>query len=134
MKLSSLFSLVAVVFGVLVLGSCSTLAVTFPEDFYMTWSDDYQPEMKTLGVVQVKRTNIAFLSFMDRNKIQQGMYEELIAKARGAQADGVLGVKTVYELSPFSVLSMFILSPTWDIYMEAIAIKKQPAYPTRTVP
>lgn len=134
MKFNRLFSGLLLVGALIFLGSCSTLAVTFPDNFYMTWSDDYQPEMQTLGVVQVKRTNIAFLSFMDRNRIQQGMYEELINKARAAGADGVLGVRTIYELSPWTALTIFVVSPTWDIFMEAIAIKKNPAYPTRVVP
>lgn len=134
MKIQKILSGILLAGAFILVGSCSTLAVTFPPDFYMTWSDDYQPEMETLGVVQVKRTNIAFLSFMDRNRIQQGMYEELISKARGAGADGVLGVRTIYELSPWTAVTIFIASPTWDIFMEAIAIKKNPAYPTRVVP
>jgi len=68
---------------VLALGGCSTLAVRVPGGMFVSTSH-YVPGVETLGVVQARKTVIAPLGIMNINKIRQGLYEELIGKARDA--------------------------------------------------
>jgi len=110
--------------AVLLLAGCSSLAVKAPSGMFLS-TGSYVPGVKTLGIVQARKTVIAPLFFfVDLNKIHQQLYHELIAKATAAGADGLTNITFTWSVSPYTYLSVFLASGVFDYYIEGVAIKK----------
>ena len=107
---------------VLATTSCSTLAVPAPPGMFVS-TGDYVPDVRTLGIVQQKKTVLAILFFVDLNKVYQELYERIIAEAQANGATGVTNIRFYWKPSPLSYLTSVILSPVLDFYVEGVAIK-----------
>jgi hypothetical protein len=81
--------------------------------------------IKTLGVIQEKTSVFALFFLVDNNKVNQVLYQKLIAKAQAVGADGVTDIKFTWAPSPLMGLTVFIASGWFDYYVEGIAIKRQ---------
>jgi len=104
------------------LGGCSTLAVRVPPGMFVS-SSPYVAGVRTLGVVQAKRTVIApLVLFVNINKVRQGLYEELIGKAREAGATGVTDISFSWMPSPWTFLSAVLATAVIDFYIEGFAV------------
>jgi len=117
-------ALAAVAAFLVVLAGCSTLDVRVPDNLFVS-TGDYTPGIKTLGVIQEKTSVFALFFLVDNNKVNQTLYQKLIAKAQSVGADGVIDVKFTWAPSPLMGLTVFIASGWFDYYVEGIAIKKQ---------
>ncbi len=107
-----------------VLAGCATLDVRVPDNLYVS-TGDYTPGIRTLGVIQEKTSVFALFFLVDNNKVNQTLYQKLIAKAQAVGADGVIDVKFTWAPSPLMGLTVFIASGWFDYYAEGIAIKRQ---------
>ena len=106
------------------LAGCSTLDVTIPGNLFLS-NGDYVPGIRTMGIIQEKTSVFAPLFIVDTNKVNQTLYQKLIAKAQGVGADGVTNVHFSWAPSPLMGLTVFIASGWFDYYIEGVAIKKQ---------
>jgi hypothetical protein len=105
-----------------VLGGCSTLAVRVPPGMFVSTSH-FVPGVRTLGVVQAKKTVIApLILFVNINKVRQGLYEELIGKAREAGATGVTDISFSWMPSPWTFLSAVLATAVIDFTIEGFAV------------
>jgi len=66
------------------------------------------------------------LFLIDVNKVHQDLYEKLIVQAEKAGADGVTNITFTWKPSPFTYLSLFVVSGVIDFYIEGVAIKETP--------
>ena len=110
--------------ALLTLAGCSTLDVKTPDGMFLS-TGDYVSGIKTLGVIQEKTTVFAPLFIFDLNSINQGLYERLIDRVKGAGADGITNVRFYWKPSPLTYFTLFIVSGVFDFYAEGIAIKKE---------
>ena len=108
--------------ALLALSGCSTLAVTAPPGMFVS-TGDYVPGVRTMGIVQQSTTVIAVLFFVDVNKVYQDLYERIIAEAQASGATGVTNIRFYWKPSPLSYLTMAVLSPVLDFYVEGVAIQ-----------
>ena len=116
--------LIGCILLILVLFSgCETLAVQAPRNMFVS-TGDYVPDIRTLGILQEKISIFAPLLIVNVNKVHQQLYEALIDKAQKIGADGVTNISFSWKPSPISYLSIFILTPVLDFYIEAVAIQK----------
>ena len=119
----------ALVFMVLIVlfvfSSCSSLAVRAPRGMYLS-TGDYVQGIRTMGIIQEKKTVFAPLFLIDVNKVHQDLYEKLIVQAEKAGADGVTNITFTWKPSPFTYLSLFVVSGVIDFYIEGVAIKETP--------
>jgi hypothetical protein len=106
------------------LAGCSTLDVSIPGNMFLS-NGDYVPGVRTMGIIQEKTSVFAPLFIVDTNKVNQTLYQKLIAKAQAAGADGVTNVHFNWAPSPLMGLTIFIASGWFDYYIEGVAIKKQ---------
>ena len=117
----------ALVFTILILlfvfSSCSSLAVRAPRGLYLS-TGDYVPGIRTMGIIQEKKTVFAPLFLIDINKVHQDLYEKLIVQAEKAGADGVTNITFSWKPSPFTYFSLFVVSGVIDFYIEGVAIKE----------
>lgn len=107
-----------------ILSACSSLAVKAPRGMFVS-TGDYVPEVRTLGIIQEKKTVFAPLFLFDMNKIHQDLYEKLIREAERAGADGVTNIAFSWKLSPFTYFSLFIASGVIEFYIEGVAIEEK---------
>ena len=107
----------------LVLAGCSTLSVQAPPNMFVS-TGDYVPGIRTMGIIQEKSTVWAPLFFVDVNKVHEQLYKALISKAQDAGANGVTDIKFSWKPSPLSYVTIWILTPVLDFYVEGVAIKK----------
>jgi len=115
-----------IAFSILILilfSSCSSLAVKAPRGMFVS-TGDYVPEVRTLGIIQEKKTVFAPLFLIDVNKVHQDLYQKLIDEAEKAGADGVTNIRFSWKPSPFTYFSLFIFSGVIDFYIEGVAIKE----------
>ena len=117
-------ALAAVATVLLLLAGCSTLDVRIPDNMFVS-TGDYVQGVKTLGVIQEKTSVFAPLFLVNNNKVNQTLYNKLIAKAQAAGADGITDVHFSWAPSPLMALTVFIASGWFDYYVEGIAIKRQ---------
>lgn len=103
------------------LGGCSTLAVRVPAGMFVS-SSHYVAGVRTLGVVQARKTVVAPLLIVNINKIRQGLYEELIGRAREAGATGVTDISFSWMPSPWTFLSGVLATVVIDFYIEGFAV------------
>ena len=119
----------ALVFMVLIVlfvfSSCSSLSVRAPRGMYLS-TGDYVQGIRTMGIIQEKKTVFAPLFLIDVNKVHQDLYEKLIVQAEKAGADGVTNITFTWKPSPFTYLSLFVVSGVIDFYIEGVAIKETP--------
>jgi hypothetical protein len=106
------------------LAGCSTLDVPIPGSMFLS-NGDYVPGVRTMGIIQEKTSVFAPLFIVDTNKVNQTLYQKLIAKAQAVGADGVTNVHFTWAPSPLMGLTVFIASGWFDYYIEGVAIKKQ---------
>jgi hypothetical protein len=123
-RIARILGVAGVAAFLLVIAGCSTLDVTVPNGMFLS-TGDYVPGIRTLGVIQESSTVFAPLFLIDLNKVNQGLYERLIARAQSLGANGVTDVKFSWKPSPFTYLTVVIASGVFDFYVEGIAIKKQ---------
>ena len=115
---------VALLLVLLAASGCSTLAVTAPRDMFVS-TGDYVPGIRTLGIVQEKKTVFAPLFIVDVNKVHQRLYEELIESARSSGATGVTNIRFSWKPSPLTYPALFIASGVLDFYVEGVAIVEE---------
>ena len=118
------FLLATAAAAVLLLAGCSTLAVKTPESLSFVSTGDYTPGVKTVGVVQAKKTVwMPFYSY-DYNKVKQELYEELLNKAKESGATGVTNINFFYNIYPITAWTVILV---WtDCYIEGFAVVKAP--------
>ena len=118
-----LFLISCILLTLVLFSGCGTLAVQAPRNMFVS-TGDYVPDVRTLGILQEKITIFAPLLIVDINKVHQRLYEALIDKAQILGADGVTNISFSWKPSPISYVSIFILMPVLDFYIEAVAIQK----------
>lgn len=125
MKLSLVTTVLASVLLILVLGSCSTLSVRFPNDMFIS-SGDYVAGVRTEGILQVHKTVwTPFFVLYDASKVREELYKALIKDAENLVGiDGLTNVTFYSKPSPWSVLMPFTAGlGIWvDHYAEGVAI------------
>ena len=113
------------VMALLVLGSCTTLSVTTPDNLFLS-SGDYVENIKTEGIIQAHVTAwTPFIILFDESKIREDLYKKLIEKVNALV--GVDGITNVTFYSKPSVLSILAIPSfgigIWvDYYAEGVVI------------
>ena len=120
-KRATTYILLTLLAAVLMLSGCSTLAVKVPRGMFVS-TGDYVKGVRTLGIIQEQKTIIAPLFLMDINKVHQELFKRLIDKADNIGADGVSNIAFSWKPSPFSYLSLPLLTLVLDFYIEGVAI------------
>ncbi|MBU0935862.1 MAG: hypothetical protein KKI09_05810 [Spirochaetes bacterium] len=125
MKLSLVKAVLASVLLILVLGSCTTLSVRFPNDMFIS-SGDYVEGVRTEGILQVHKTVwTPFFVLYDASKVREELYKALIKDAENlVGVDGLTNVTFYSKPSPWSVLMPLTVGiGIWvDHYAEGVAI------------
>ncbi|MFP4363115.1 MAG: hypothetical protein ACLFR1_04535 [Spirochaetia bacterium] len=116
------FRNIFIVTAVLLVISCSTLAVTAPAGMFLS-TGDYVEDVTTLGVLQAHSLVIAPLFLWDMSAVQRGLYERLIDKAQNINADGITNISFSMKPSPWTILSSFVATVCFDYYIEGVAIR-----------
>ena len=106
---------------VMAISGCETLSVRAPAGMFVS-TGDFVEGVETLGILQEKETIIAPLFIVNVNKVHEKLYEQLITKAKRLGADGVTNIRFYWKPSILSALSIVILSPFVDFYIEGVAI------------
>ncbi len=120
-KTLKIFLLFLIAVLVILLSGCSTLSVKVPRGMFIS-TGDYVEGVRTLGILQENKVVIAPLFLFDINKVHQDLFEKLIAKAKALGADGVTNVTFSWKPSPFTYVTLPILTAVLDFYIEGVAI------------
>ncbi len=120
-----LFGATLALLALAALAGCSSLSVRFPEGMYVS-TGDYVEGVRTEGIVQVHvQTWTPFFVLYDENKVREGLYKQLLAKADAmVGVDGITNITFYSKPSPLSVLMPFTLGlGIWvDHYAEGVVI------------
>ena len=76
---------IIIIITAVMLSSCSTLSVSFPEDMYVS-AGDYTEQIQTKGVVQVhKHQWTPFFVLYDLSEVREDLYKQLLKKVENMQ-------------------------------------------------